>query len=66
MDHPPLFHIGGDGELEIVGFAKLGPVESFTRDELDTILMIAEGDYYTLGTTAWFRVGKGKYLTRPL
>ena len=66
MDHPPLFRIAGDGELEIVGCAKLGPVESFMRDELDAILMMTEGDYYTLGATAWFHVGEGKYLTRAL
>ena len=66
MAHPPLFRIDGDKQLEIVGCAKLGPVESFTRDELDSMLMIGEGDYYTLGTTAWFHVGEGKYLTRTL
>ena len=66
MDQTTLFRIGKDKQLEIVGCAKLGPVESFTRDELDTLLMIGEGDYYTLGTTAWFHVGEGKYLTRAL
>ena len=66
MDQTTIFRIGNDKQLEIVGFAKLGPVKSFTRDELDTLLMIGEGDYYTLGNVAWFHVGEGRYLTRTL
>ena len=66
MDQTTIFRIGNDKQLEIVGFAKLGPVKNFTRDELDSMLMMGEGDYYTFGITAWLHVGEGKYLTRAL